>query len=171
MPRLSALAKREVLAMDVGRRIGRPAEILVDPARHQVSLVLMTEGAVPELSVVIPAAAIGTFDLDALTVRSMTDAHLAVHDPALLSELEAGLALRRRPVFTKDGERLGTIDGVDIDATGNVTSYRVRKPRLGFLRPRHVLSPADVGGLGTEFAVATSPDARASSKDEAETGA
>ncbi|MGI8925768.1 MAG: hypothetical protein ACR2HN_03870 [Tepidiformaceae bacterium] len=154
-----------MLVLDVGQGIGRPAEILVDPARHQVSLVVMTQGAVPGLSVVIPAAAIEKLDLDALTVRSMKDAHLAVHDPALLSKLEAGLELRRRPIFTKDGRRLGNIDGVEVDGAGNVTSYRVRKPRLGLLRPRQILGPADVGGLGAEFAVATPPDSKSSSKD------
>lgn len=154
MPRLSALTKREILATGEGKTIGRPVDILVDPSRHQVSLVVMSVGVVPELSVVIPAAAIGKFDQDALTVPSLKDAHLAVHSESLVSALEAGLQLKRRTVFTKDGQRLGSIDGIDVDGAGNVTSYRVRKPRLGLIRRRLALSPADVSGLGAEFAVA-----------------
>ncbi len=157
MLKLSSIAKRQVLATDLGKVIGRPVDILVDPSSHQISLVVMSEGEVPELSVVIPAAAIGKFDLDALTIQSMSDARIAVHDKWLLSRLQAGRELRRRPVFTKDGQRLGRIDGVEVDDAGAVTAYRVRKPRLGLLRPRQVLTPNDMGALSGEFAVASTP--------------
>jgi len=137
MLKLSAIAKKQVLATDLGKAIGRPVDILVDPFSHQISLVVMVEGEVPELSVVIPAAAIGKFDLDA---------HIAVHDKSLLSGLEAGRKLRQRSVFTKDGQLLGRIDGIEVDGAGAVTAYRVRKPRLGLLRPRQVVTPQDMGG-------------------------
>jgi uncharacterized protein YrrD len=158
MPRLKKLTKREVLATDVGKAIGRPADILVDPNSHKVSLILMTEGATPEMSVVIPASAVSNFDVDALTIESMTKAHLAIHDRAILSNLEAGLKLRKRPIFTKDGLRLGKIDGIEVDSAGNVTAYRVRKPRLGRFRPKLQLSPSEVGGLGSDVAIATPSD-------------
>lgn len=154
MPQLKALMKRDVQARDIGRSIGRPADILVDPTNHQVSLIVMTEGAIPELSVVIPAEAIASFDVDALSIASLTAVHLAVHDRTLLSKLEGGLKLRRRSVFTAEGRRLGRIDGIEVDAQGGVVTYRVRKPRFGLIRPRLELKPSEVSGLGAEFAVA-----------------
>jgi len=114
----------------------------------------MTEGAIPELSVVIPAEAIASFDVDAISIASLTAVHLAIHDRTLLSKLERSLKLRRRSVFTAEGRRLGRIDGIEVDAQGDVVLYRVRKPRLGLLRPRLELKPSEVSGLGAEFAVA-----------------
>ncbi len=155
MPQLKSLMKRDVQARDVGRAIGPPADILVDPTQHRVSLIVMTEGAIPELSVVIPAGAVASFDVDALSIESLSAIHLAVHDRALLQELEGGLKLRRRSVFTTQGRNLGTIDGIEVDGQGQVLLYRVRKPRFGLLRPRLELTPSEVSGLGAEFAVAT----------------
>jgi len=165
MPQLKNLMTRDVQARDIGRAIGRPADILVDATRHRVSLIVMSDGAIPELSVVIPAEAVASFDVDALSIESLAAVHLAVHDQALLKELEGGLKLRRRSVFTAQGRRLGRIDGIEIDGQGQVVLYRVRKPRLGLLRPRLKLRPSEVSGLGAEFAVAT-PEPK--STDEAE---
>jgi sporulation protein YlmC with PRC-barrel domain len=155
--RLKTVTKRHVLARDEGKDLGRPVDILVDPQRHEVSLIVLTQGSLPELSVVVKAEAIGLFDTDVLSVASVKELHLAVHDELLVSQLQAGAELRRRPVFTTQGMRLGNIDAVEIDARGNVTGYRVRRPRLGLVRSRLLLKPADMRGLGAEFATVIPP--------------
>lgn len=153
MTKLKSLLKRQILARDVGREIGKPEDILVDPESHRVSLVVLSYGEMPETSVVLPAEAVGVFDTDVMTISSLDDLHLAVHEKVLLSKLEAGLKLHKRSVFTVDGSRLGTLDGIDIDRNGRVEMYHIRKTRLGLIRPRLHVTPAEISGLGTEVAV------------------
>lgn len=153
MTKLKSLLKREILARDVGRKIGKPEDILVDPELHRVSLVVLSYGAMPETSVVLPAEAVGVFDTDALTISSLKDLHLAIHEEVLLSKLEAGLKLHKRSVFTVDGSRMGTIDGIDVDRDGKVLMYHIRKPRFGLIRPRIHVKPGEISGLGKEVAV------------------
>ena len=45
---LKKLLRREVVALDSGRALGRPADILVDPERHRVAVIVVTKGALPE---------------------------------------------------------------------------------------------------------------------------
>ncbi|MGE3074762.1 MAG: hypothetical protein AB7N24_01425 [Dehalococcoidia bacterium] len=161
MTRLKSLLKREILARDVGRVIGKPEDVLVDPESHKVSLIVLNYGELPETSVVLPADAVGIFDTDAMTIESLDQLHLAQHEKVLLSKMEAGLKLRSRSTFTNDGVRLGTLDGIDIDRTGNVEAYHIRKPRFGLLRPRTIVSPSEVGGLGEDVAVVKNEPQRA----------
>ncbi len=153
MTKLKSLQSHQILARDVGREIGKPEDILVDPETHRVSLIVLNYGEMPETSVVLPAEAVGIFDTDAMTIASLDDLHLAIHEKVLLSKLEAGLKLRKRSVFTVDGSRLGTLDGIDVDREGKVEMYHIRKPRLGLIRPRTHVKPEDISGLGKEVAV------------------
>jgi uncharacterized protein YrrD len=153
MTKLKTLLKHQILARDVGREIGKPEDVLVDPETHRVSLILLNYGEMPETSVVLPAEAVGIFDTDAMTIASLDDLHLAIHEKVLLSKLEAGLKLRRRSVFTVEGTRLGKLDGIDVDRDGKVEMYHIRKPRFGLIRPRRHVTPSEISGLGKEVAV------------------
>lgn len=153
MAQLRHLLRREIVAIDTGREIGKPADFLVDPKKHQVALVVLAYGKIPETAVVFPASAVESFDTDAIALDSLSSLRLAVHDQELLEQMEAGIRLRHRTVFSHEGAKLGTIVGVEVDAKGQVTNYWMRRPRFGLLRPRFSLKPAQIDRLGADVAV------------------
>ncbi len=150
---LRKLLRRQVVALDTGRALGRPADILIDPDRHRVAVVVITRGRVPETSVVVHARHIRSFDTDTLGVDSLGALTVAAHDEEALGLLGRGLELRGRPVLTAQGRRLGRITAVLVDAEGAVTQYRVRRGLLGYLRPTLKVSPEELRTAGGEVAV------------------
>lgn len=153
MAQLRRLLRREILAVDSGREIGRPSDFLVDPKKHEVALVVLSYGSIPETAVVAPATAVESFDTDALALDSIESLQLAVHDKHLLEQLEQGIQLRHRLVFSHEGSRIGTIVAIDVDAKGHVVEYRLRRPRFGLFRPRFSLKPAQIDRLGADVVV------------------
>jgi sporulation protein YlmC with PRC-barrel domain len=160
MPRLRQLLKLEVYAVDEGVSVGRPADILVDPERHEVALLVLSYGKIPETAVVCPADAIGIFSNESLTIKSLKALHIAVHDKKSLEGLERGIRLRGRTVITAQGKRLGQIAGIEVDEKGKVARYLLRKPRLGLFRPMIPMAPGDINKLGTDVMIARDPSAR-----------
>ena len=70
--KLRKLLKREVFVLAEGRSLGRPAELLVDPETDRVTLIVLSTGAVPELSVVAPARAVQSFESDTLALAGLS---------------------------------------------------------------------------------------------------
>lgn len=156
MTRLKHLLKVDIVARDAGLNIGRPSDILVDPETHRAALMVLSYGKVPETSVVFPASAVASFSGDALTIPDLATLHLALRDDLSMSQLQRGIRIRGRTVFTAAGKHLGSVAAIEVDGEGKVVEYRIRQPRLGLLRPTLPLKPADVGALGENVVVTRS---------------
>lgn len=152
---LKSLTKKELYALDPGISVGKPVDILVDPEKHTVALVVLGYGYLSETSVVCEAEAVGEFGNETLTIADLHKLHLAVNDSASLDELKDGISLRKRTVMSPDGATIGTITATEIDNKGKVLQYRLRKPRFGLLRPRFVLKPAEIDRLSGASVVAS----------------
>ncbi len=150
---LRKVLRREVVALDSGRALGRPADIVVDPERHRVALVVLTRGSLPETSVVVHARHVHSFDADTIGVDSLEALRVAAQDEETLELLRRGLELRGRPVLSAEGRRLGRITTIVVDADGTVRQYRIRKGLLGYLRPSLKIDPKELRTAGGDMAV------------------
>lgn len=152
---LKSLTKKELYALDPGISVGKPIDILVDPEKHEVALLVLSYGYLSETSVVCDAEAVGEFGNDTLTISDLHKLHLAINDEASLDDLADGISLRKRTVMSPDGVTIGTITATEIDAKGKVLQYRLRKPRFGLLRPGFVLKPDEIDRLSGTSVVAS----------------
>lgn len=155
--KLKKVAKRQIVTLAEGRKLGKPADILVDPDRHVVAFLVVTAGAVPETSVVVGAGDVQSFESDTLAIQSLSSLEVAAADDAALALLHNGLRLRGQPVLGAGGMKLGRISRVLVDERGNVVEYRVRKRPFGFFRPSLKLSPEALRTSGGEMAVVAGP--------------
>jgi hypothetical protein len=130
------LTTRPAVARAEGRSIGHPVDVLVDMEKHRVVLVVFARDEILELSVVCGAAAVESLANDAVAVKDIASLHLAVHNKARMEDVQEGLAIRGRGVFTKDGVPLAHISSILINAQGDVIEYRARNPcyKGGWLR-------------------------------------
>lgn len=150
---LTKLLRREVVALDTGRTLGRPADVLIDPERHRVAVIVITRGSLPETSVVVHAKDVQSFAADTIAIDRLGSLIVAAHDPQALELLRRGLEFRGRPVLSSEGKSLGRITSILVDEAGHVAQYRVRKGLLGYLRPSLKVDPADLRTSGGEVAV------------------
>lgn len=154
MPKkLRKIEHLEVVTLAEGRRLGRPANILIDPDEHRVAVIVLSLGSVAETSVVVSAEDVQSFESDTLAVESLSALKVAAHDETALRLLNRGLRLTGQPVLSAKGEQLGRIRAVLVDARGTVTEYRVRKGLLGYLKPALRVDPAGLRTSGGEMAV------------------
>lgn len=153
--------KRSAIARAEGRDIGHPADVLVDLDKHKVALVVFAWGKIPELSVVCAPKDIESFGNVAISVKSIESLHLAIHDKQSLENLQEGLTIRGRPVYSKDGVLLGRISAVLIDENGAVVEYRSRYPwyKGGWFRGETTYLPAELESLGVDAVVTKKTDA------------
>ena len=151
--KLRKIERLLVVTLAEGRRLGRPADILVDPDQHRISVVVLAAGSVPETSVIVSADDVQSFETDTLAVESLASLRIAGQDETALQLLNRGLRLKGQPVLSARGEQLGRIRNVLVDEGGRVVQYRVRKGVLGFLRPAVRVDPATLRTTGGEMAV------------------
>lgn len=150
---LKSALKRDVVTLAEGRNLGRPTDILIDPARHVASLVVLAKGNVPDSTLFVPAGSVRSFDTDTLAVESLDALRIAATDQQALALLEAGIRFRGRPLIDSQGRKLGKIVRVQLDEHGNVLQYVARNGLLGWLKPRTKITPARLGTAGREMAV------------------
>lgn len=167
MTTLRALTKKPIYDVETGVVVGKPEDILVDPKKHKIGLVVLSYGELPETSVVCDVTAIGQFGNDSLTIPSLEKLHLAVHDKSSLDELARGISLRKRTVMSPDGQTIGKIVATEIDNEGNVIQYRLRRPRLGMLRPSFAMKPEEISRLGEGVIIAGKSTPRTTRKPAA----
>jgi uncharacterized protein YrrD len=161
---LKQLTKKPLYDTETGVVIGKAQDVLVDPKNHKIGLIVLSYGNVLETSVVCDVSAVGQFGNDSLTIPSISKLHLAIHDPSSLDELTRGISLRKRTVITPDGTNLGNIVATEIDNDGRVVNYRLRRPRLGRLRPTFTMKPDTISQLGEGVVIAAKGPRRSARK-------
>jgi uncharacterized protein YrrD len=152
--RLREFLKRDVVALAEGLRLGRPDEILIDPATHGIEVIVLQRGAVAETSLICRRDAIQSFGEAVLPLRGLADLAIAHHDPDALDLMSQGIKLKGRPMLDSHGRQLGRIVAVEVDSQGAVVEYRIRRGLLGWLRPPEAIPAALLHTLGQDVAVA-----------------
>lgn len=151
--KLKSIRKRDAVTVAEGREVGRPADVLIDPERHEVSIVVLTRGALPDTSVIVHADRVRSFDSDTLAIEDLDSLKIAARDDEALTLMRRGLEFQGRPLLTSEGRRLGKIRQVVVDQEGRVIAYHVRRGLLGWLQPALRIEPVDLGTSGGEIAV------------------
>lgn len=151
--KLRKVAKRTVVTLEEGRRLGRPLDILVDPEEHRIAYLVLASGEAPEASTIVRADAVQTFASDTLPVESLAALQVAAPDERALRLLVHGIRLRGHPLLSGAGQKLGKITSVVVDEKGAVVQYRARKGILGYLRPSLKIAPSALRTSGGEMAV------------------
>jgi uncharacterized protein YrrD len=151
--KLKKARKREIVTVKEGRRLSKPADILIDPEQHEVSVVVVTLGAVPDTSLVVDASAVQSFDTDTLAIDSIDSLKIAARDDEALRLLKLGLDFQGHRVLSSEGQRLGKIVQIIVDERGRVVQYRVRRGLSGWLKPSLKIDPSELQTSGGEMAV------------------
>ncbi len=151
--RLKAIRRRDAVTIAEGREVGRPVDVLIDPERHEVSVIVLTRGALPDTSVIVHAGNIRSFDSDTLAIEDLDSLKIAARDEEALALIRRGLEFQGRSLLTSHGRKLGKIRQVIVDDDGKVLEYHVRRGLLGWLQPALRIAPADLGTSGGEIAI------------------
>ena len=155
--KLQKIGKRTVVALDEGRRLGRPLDILVDPDAHRIAFVVLASGEVRETAVIVRSEDVQTFGGDTLPIESIALLEIAAHDERAMALLANGFHMRGQPVLSAAGQQLGRIASILVNETGEVTEYRVRKGFLGRFKPSLKIEPSSLRTMGGETAVLSNP--------------
>ncbi len=170
MPRtIRQSLKYDVFAIEQGIRLGRPQDMLIDPEKHRVAVVLLVHKGLPQVATVIRAEEVGSFAEDTLPVPGLSSVHLAYQLPGSVELLERGLHFRGRDVITDAGHNFGRIIDVLLDDDGRVIHYRVAKGLLRrLLRLTKPVTPSQIQTSGEHVAVIQSdaePESDETSRD------
>jgi sporulation protein YlmC with PRC-barrel domain len=149
-----------------GRNLGRPTDIVIDPERHEASLIVLARGNVPDSTLFVAAEDVRSFDTDTLAIDSVDALRIAATDPAALALLARGLDFGGRPLIDARGRRLGKVVQIRLDENGRVVEYRARRGMLGWLKPRTKIKPAELRTAGGEMGVLRETEAAPPSAGE-----
>lgn len=151
---LNDLRDRGVVAVAEGLQLGRPADLLVDVDDHRLAFVVVAAGAVPDTAVVAPASALAPLSgSDTLALHGLAALDLAFRDQLALNLIRRGVGLTDLPVVTDGGEELGTLTDVELDDTGAVVAYLVRRGGVSRILRAHRIAPAEVRSVGQVMTV------------------
>jgi uncharacterized protein YrrD len=153
MAYLRDVIKRDLVALEEGIDLGRPHDLLIDPSKHTVVAVVLTHGSAPETWVVCAPGEVKSFSADTLAISSLRSIHLAFHDAAVLKLIRSGIRLRGHAVLTQEGRKLGRITDADLDETGKVAEYFLKKGILGWLGRRRRISSDELQSVGVDVAI------------------
>ena len=173
--KLKTILKRDVVTLAEGRNLGPPTDVLIDPARHAASLVVLARGRAPESTLFVAAEEVRSFDTDTLAIDSVGSLKIAATDPAALALLARGLDFRGHPLIDGRGRKLGKVVQIRFEEDGRVAEYRVRRGLLGRLKPATKIRPAQLRTSGGEMGVlheidAAPPRALTGGEDESASG-
>ena len=153
MKTLKDIAKRQVMVLDRGICLGRPADILLDTNKHRIAALVITKALRPEVWTVLPARAVHDFNADDLTIDSLNSIALAFDDESILQLAASLKGLRGRPVLSRGGRNLGKVARVIADEAGRIREYHVRRGVLGLIGRTDRIPAEDLGAVGEDFAV------------------
>jgi len=153
MVHLKDILRRDIVAMSDGLLLGHPSDVLIDTNHHRIGLIMLESGKTFETCVVCPPDAIRNYDEDTLAMTGLGSLKLGCADEQTLSMLREGLRMKGRTVISREGHILGRIVGAEVDAQGNILEYRMRRGFFGWLKPAHVVLPADIAGAGVDTSV------------------
>lgn len=158
MVKLKKCLKRNVVAVDKGIRLGRPADALIDPRTHRIAWIVLLRGKAEEACVVFPGSAVHSFAEDYLAIDGVEQLSLAYRERQALEVLQQGWKFPGRAVLTRRGDNLGRIVDVHIDDRGRVTEYLVRKGVLGWFKKARHIFPSELQTSGEDVAVTRDGD-------------
>ncbi len=152
--KVKKVLKKEIVTVAEGRALGRMVDVRIDPEGHRISYLILAAGSVHDSSIVIHASAVRSFEADRIAIDDLDALKIAARDEAALGVLNSDIQFRGREVMTATGQKLGKVKDVIVDAQGIVTEYRLRKGMKGILTPAAKVSPAELGTVSGEVAVA-----------------
>lgn len=151
---ITDLEERSVVAVAEGLPLGRAADLLLDIDEHRLAYLVISAGSVPDTAVVAPASALAPLSGgDTLALHGLAALELAYRDQHALALLRRGLGLRDMAVVSDAGEGLGTVSDVELDDTGAVVAYVVKRGGMGRLLRAVKIAPAEVRSVGQVMTV------------------
>lgn len=169
MPRtIRQSLNHEVFAVEEGLRLGKPQDMLIDPEKHEVALLVLVFKGLPQTATVISRKDVGSFKEDTLPISGMSAVHLAYQVKGSVPLLEQGLHFQNRDVITSEGHNFGRIVDVLLDDDGKVIEYRVAKGWLRrMLHITKVVLPTQLLTAGEHVAVVDAAEMESSDSDDA----
>ena len=152
--KVKKVLKKEIVTVAEGRTLGQMVDLRIDPDAHRISILILAAGSVHDSSIVIHGRSVRSFDADRIAIDDLDALKIAARDSEALPILSRGIQFRGREVISSSGEKLGKVKEVMVDAQGVVTEYRLRKGLRGVLWPAAKVSPAELGSVRGEVAVA-----------------
>jgi uncharacterized protein YrrD len=142
MHKVSDLVGRTVVSSETGDRLGRVADVLLEPHSDR-ALGLVIGGGLFEGEHVLPIGDVQTLGTDAVVARSAQGVLDAKQWRERRIDAARSSALKHRRVLTTGGRMLGEIDDVLLDDTGVVEAFEISRPAFGGLVRQRSRLPQD----------------------------
>jgi uncharacterized protein YrrD len=145
MQRVSDVLGKPVVSAATGEKVGKVADVLLDPAVTRI-VGLVVSGGLFSGEHVLAYEDVQTVGRDAVIARS-TDGSISAKEwrKQAVETTRWGTLLNRR-VMTAGGRQLGAVKDLQIDeARGEVQGYDIAASALGGLSERHTLVPRSGG--------------------------
>ena len=141
MRRVSRLIGTAIVAADSGGKIGRVADVLLDPERGSIVALVVRNGLLRDERV-LPFAEIGALGEDAVVVRSAVGVLDASEWRSKGLDTRRSKTLKGRPVITTDGNRIGEVQDIFVDEqTGALAHLEIQSPDFAGLLVRRSRLP------------------------------
>lgn len=140
MHKVSELVGKTIVSSETGDRMGRVADVLLDPQSNR-ALGLVIGGGVLGGEHVLPFGDIQTLGTDAVVARSAQGVLDAKHWRAQGIEAARSSALKHKRVLTTGGRMLGELNDVMLDDVGIVEAFEIARPAFAGLTQRRSRLP------------------------------
>lgn len=141
MRRTSELIGKAIVSADRGEKMGRVADVLVDPDGGRLAGLVVRNGLLRR-EAVLPYEDVNVLGQDAVVARSRDAVTGAAEWRKRAVQARRSMGLRNRRVITRAGREVGTISDVYIDEqSGRVDGYEVATQAFAGLVQRHTRLP------------------------------
>lgn len=111
-----------IITINLGENLGKVKDVLIDPTKLELAALVLPSSLFSQDTMVVPRTVIQVYGRDAILVKSN---EAMVRDntlPGVASLLSIG-KLKGRPIATEKGFKVGVLNDLIIDGTGQIVGY------------------------------------------------
>lgn len=129
---LQTFKGKSIISISNGQIIGTVNDILIDPKALTIAAIITSKSTLLSREIdVIPAAEIQVWGQDVILVSGPDIIRKKEEVPDLAESLSVSGQIKGRNVFSLNGTRVGEINDLVIDGSGNLVSYEFEKVTPG----------------------------------------
>lgn len=111
-----------IITINLGENLGKVKDVLIDPTKLELAALVLPSSLFSQDTMVVPRTVIQVYGRDAILVKSN---EAMVRDntlPGVAGLLSIG-KLKGRPIATEKGFKVGVLNDLIIDGTGQIVGY------------------------------------------------
>ena len=153
---VNSLFKKPVISQDTGEQIATIQDVVLDQPPTRVLAVLIDTGGWMESARVIRWEQVVSLG-DVLLVRGEPPYAKISDDPEMAALAKQSHQITGTTIITVDGEQIGTVADLMIEASGQIVGYEVKQGFFKDLRGRSLLPVVQVRSVGADAVIVDNP--------------